>query len=173
MVNELVGRINGRFGTVEFMPIHFMHTSVPFEELTAMYAVADACLVTSTRDGMNLVRRAFGRLDWPLWEVLVLPLLNDSTPALPAPPATGRIRVHLMPTGAERRHDPVRVRRSRTELERESHHQPVGRAIDGGRYQDGHHDESGATQGQPPEVVQSELGDGRVGAAFWPTQVCN
>src|SRR6266702_5933563 len=23
-VNELVGRINGRFGTVEFMPIHFM-----------------------------------------------------------------------------------------------------------------------------------------------------
>ena len=55
-VNELVGRINGRFGTVEFMPIHFMHKSVPMDELTAMYAVADACLVTSTRDGMNLVR---------------------------------------------------------------------------------------------------------------------
>ncbi len=55
MVNELVGRINGRFGTVEFMPIHFMHTSVPFQELTAMYALADACLITSTRDGMNLV----------------------------------------------------------------------------------------------------------------------
>ena len=54
-VNELVGRINGRFGTVEFMPIHYMHKSVPFEELTAMYALADACLVTSTRDGMNLV----------------------------------------------------------------------------------------------------------------------
>ncbi|CED84219.1 -trehalose-phosphate synthase (udp-forming) [Phaffia rhodozyma] len=55
VVNELVGRINGRFGTVEFMPIHFMHKSVPMDELTAMYAVADACLVTSTRDGMNLV----------------------------------------------------------------------------------------------------------------------
>ncbi|RXK40693.1 alpha,alpha-trehalose-phosphate synthase (UDP-forming) [Tremella mesenterica] len=54
-VNELVGRINGRFGTVEFMPIHFMHRSVPSDELTAMYALADACLVTSTRDGMNLV----------------------------------------------------------------------------------------------------------------------
>ncbi|KAK8844564.1 alpha,alpha-trehalose-phosphate synthase (UDP-forming) [Kwoniella newhampshirensis] len=54
-VNELVGRINGRFGTVEFTPIHFMHKSVPFEELTAMYALADACLITSTRDGMNLV----------------------------------------------------------------------------------------------------------------------
>ena len=55
-VNELVGRINGRFGTIEFMPIHYMHKSVPFDELTAMYALADACLVTSTRDGMNLVR---------------------------------------------------------------------------------------------------------------------
>lgn len=55
MVNELVGRINGKFGTIEFMPIHFMHTSVPMDELTAMYALADACLITSTRDGMNLV----------------------------------------------------------------------------------------------------------------------
>ena len=54
-VNELVGRINGRFGTVEFMPIHYMHRSIPFDELCALYAVADACLVTSTRDGMNLV----------------------------------------------------------------------------------------------------------------------
>jgi trehalose 6-phosphate synthase len=54
-VNELVGRINGRFGTVEFMPIHFMHKSLPFDELCALYAVSDVCLVTSTRDGMNLV----------------------------------------------------------------------------------------------------------------------
>ena len=55
-VNELVGRINGRFGTVEFMPIHFMHRSVKFEELCALYAVSDVCLISSTRDGMNLVR---------------------------------------------------------------------------------------------------------------------
>lgn len=55
VVNELVGRINGKFGTIEFMPIHFMHKSVNFEELLALYAVSDVCLVTSTRDGMNLV----------------------------------------------------------------------------------------------------------------------
>ncbi|TAQ89890.1 hypothetical protein B7494_g1752 [Chlorociboria aeruginascens] len=55
VVNELVGRINGKFGTIEFMPIHFLHQSVNFEELTALYAVSDACLVSSTRDGMNLV----------------------------------------------------------------------------------------------------------------------
>ncbi|CCE61315.1 hypothetical protein TPHA_0A02330 [Tetrapisispora phaffii CBS 4417] len=55
VVNELVGRINGQFGTVEFVPIHFMHKSVPFEELIALYAISDVCLVSSTRDGMNLV----------------------------------------------------------------------------------------------------------------------
>ncbi|RKP27446.1 glycosyltransferase family 20-domain-containing protein [Syncephalis pseudoplumigaleata] len=55
IVNELVGRINGRFGTIEFTPIHFMHQSVSFEELVALYAVSDVCLVSSTRDGMNLV----------------------------------------------------------------------------------------------------------------------
>lgn len=54
-VNELVGRINGRFGTLEFVPIHFLHKSVPFEELIALYQISDVCLVSSTRDGMNLV----------------------------------------------------------------------------------------------------------------------
>lgn len=55
VVNELVGRINGKFGTIEFMPIHFLHQSISFDELTALYAVSDVCLVSSTRDGMNLV----------------------------------------------------------------------------------------------------------------------
>ncbi|KAL7322480.1 Trehalose-6-P synthase/phosphatase complex synthase subunit, variant 2 [Mucor circinelloides] len=54
-INELVGRINGQYGTVEFVPIHFMHRSIPFDELVALYAAADVCLVSSTRDGMNLV----------------------------------------------------------------------------------------------------------------------
>lgn len=37
------------------MPIHFIHKSVNFDELIALYAVSDACIVSSTRDGMNLV----------------------------------------------------------------------------------------------------------------------
>lgn len=55
MVNELVGRINGKFGTVEFVPIHFLHKSVDFHELISLYAASDVCFVSSTRDGMNLV----------------------------------------------------------------------------------------------------------------------
>ena len=54
-VNQLVGEINGKYGTVEFTPVHFLNKSVDFEELTALYASSDVCLVTSTRDGMNLV----------------------------------------------------------------------------------------------------------------------
>lgn len=54
-VNELVGRINGQFGTIEFTPIHFLHKSLNFQELVALYSISDACLISSTRDGMNLV----------------------------------------------------------------------------------------------------------------------
>ncbi|SGZ52551.1 CIC11C00000004294 [Sungouiella intermedia] len=54
-VNELVGRINGRFGTVEFTPIHYLHKSIPFEELISLYYMSEVCLISSTRDGMNLV----------------------------------------------------------------------------------------------------------------------
>ncbi|THC98909.1 hypothetical protein EYZ11_001622 [Aspergillus tanneri] len=55
VVNELVGSINGKFGTVDYMPIHFVHKSVSFDELIALYAASDVCIVSSTRDGMNLV----------------------------------------------------------------------------------------------------------------------
>ncbi|ORY16494.1 hypothetical protein LY90DRAFT_517741 [Neocallimastix californiae] len=55
IVSQLVGKINGEFGTFDFMPIHYLHKSVTFSELNALYAISDACIVTSTRDGMNLV----------------------------------------------------------------------------------------------------------------------
>ena len=54
-VNELVGRINGKFGSFDYTPIIFMYQSLDFRELIALYALADACIIASTRDGMNLV----------------------------------------------------------------------------------------------------------------------
>lgn len=44
---------------MEYVPIHFLYKSVNFQELVSLYAIADACLVTSTRDGMNLVSYEF------------------------------------------------------------------------------------------------------------------
>ncbi|GMF38912.1 unnamed protein product [Phytophthora fragariaefolia] len=59
-VNQIVGRINGIFGTLDYAPIHFIQQQVtPHEELCALYDLADVCLVTSTRDGMNLVSHEF------------------------------------------------------------------------------------------------------------------
>jgi trehalose 6-phosphate synthase len=55
VVNGLVGRINGKFSTVEYMPIHFLYKSVNTHELVALYAASNACVVSSTRDGMNLM----------------------------------------------------------------------------------------------------------------------
>lgn len=38
-----------------YSPVQFIYNSVNFNELVALYRLADICLVTSTRDGMNLV----------------------------------------------------------------------------------------------------------------------
>lgn len=54
-VHTMVGSINGYFGTVGYVPTRFLDKSIGFEELAALYHVADACLITSLRDGMNLV----------------------------------------------------------------------------------------------------------------------
>jgi len=50
-----VGRINGRFGTLITVPIHHLDRSLDFHALCALYAITDVTLVTSLRDGMNLV----------------------------------------------------------------------------------------------------------------------
>nr|AXH37638.1 trehalose-6-phosphate synthase [Moringa oleifera] len=58
-VHEIVGRINGRFGTLTAVPIHHLDRSLDFYKLCALYAVTDIALVTSLRDGMNLVSYEF------------------------------------------------------------------------------------------------------------------
>jgi len=57
--NELVGRINGQFGGVNGVPIHFLHRAIAPEQLVALYRAADVMLVTPLRDGMNLVAKEF------------------------------------------------------------------------------------------------------------------
>jgi len=57
--NEMVAGINGRYGSVDMSPIVFINQSVSFHDLCALYSVADVCVVTSIRDGMNLVSSEF------------------------------------------------------------------------------------------------------------------
>jgi trehalose 6-phosphate synthase/phosphatase len=58
-VDELVGRINGRFGTAHWMPVHRIHAHLTLTELSGLYRAADVLLVTPLRDGMNLVVKEF------------------------------------------------------------------------------------------------------------------
>lgn len=58
-VNQLTGRINGTYGTLQHMPIHYINQSVKPHELAALYNIADVCFVSSIRDGMNLVSHEY------------------------------------------------------------------------------------------------------------------
>jgi len=58
-VDGLVGKINGRFGSPSWIPIHYMYRSLPFNKLLPLYYMADVALVTPLRDGMNLVAKEF------------------------------------------------------------------------------------------------------------------
>jgi trehalose 6-phosphate synthase/phosphatase len=58
-LDELVGQINGRHGSVEWVPIVYQYRSVPFAELVALYNLADVALITPLRDGMNLVAKEY------------------------------------------------------------------------------------------------------------------
>ncbi len=58
-LDERVGQINGRFGTVDWVPIVYQYRSVPFAELIALYNLADVALITPLRDGMNLVAKEY------------------------------------------------------------------------------------------------------------------
>jgi trehalose 6-phosphate synthase/phosphatase len=58
-VDELVGRVNGRFSTPRWTPIRYLRRSVPPEELAGLYRDADVALVTPLRDGMNLVAKEY------------------------------------------------------------------------------------------------------------------
>lgn len=58
-VDQAVGRINGRFGTLEWTPIQYLFRTLPFEEVLAWSAAADVAWIAPLRDGLNLVAKEF------------------------------------------------------------------------------------------------------------------
>jgi trehalose 6-phosphate synthase/phosphatase len=58
-VEAQIGRLNGRHASLHSSPIHFIHGTVDFSQLCALYALADVGLVTPLIDGMNLVAKEF------------------------------------------------------------------------------------------------------------------
>jgi trehalose 6-phosphate synthase/phosphatase len=58
-IDKFVGGINARYRTMDWQPVYYFYRSFPVEELSALYAKADICLVTPMRDGMNLVCKEY------------------------------------------------------------------------------------------------------------------
>jgi trehalose 6-phosphate synthase len=58
-IEQSVGRINGEYARVGHPAVHYLHQSLPREELAAFFVAADVMLVTPLRDGMNLVAKEY------------------------------------------------------------------------------------------------------------------
>jgi trehalose 6-phosphate synthase/phosphatase len=58
-IDRLVGNINARYRTFNWHPIAYFYHGYSIEIISALYNVADICLVTPMRDGMNLVSKEY------------------------------------------------------------------------------------------------------------------
>ena len=57
--DEIVGRINGKYSTVNWNPIAYYYRSIPFDQLIELYVTSDVAMITPVRDGMNLVAKEY------------------------------------------------------------------------------------------------------------------
>lgn len=113
-IEEMIGRINGKYGQVGRTPIQYLHRGVPPEELVALYTIADVMAVTPARDGMNLVAKEYVACRRDNGGVLVLSeftgAAHELTDALLVNPhdiddvaAAMKNALHMEPTEAARR----------------------------------------------------------------------
>ena len=58
-IDQLVGNINAKYRTLDWVPISYFYRSFSIQSLSALYSAADICLVTPMRDGMNLVSKEY------------------------------------------------------------------------------------------------------------------
>ena len=71
-IEQTVGRINGHYGSLTWLPIMLSTNPMPFEEVLCCYRAADICWVTPLRDGLNLVAKEFAAANEGSDGVLVL-----------------------------------------------------------------------------------------------------
>jgi trehalose 6-phosphate synthase/phosphatase len=59
IIDERISQVNSRVGNIQWQPVIYRYTSLPFEEMVALYTACDLALITPLRDGMNLVAKEF------------------------------------------------------------------------------------------------------------------
>lgn len=58
-IDRIVGNINSHYRKLDWYPVAYFYQSYPIEFLSALYNIADVCLITPMRDGMNLVCKEY------------------------------------------------------------------------------------------------------------------
>ena len=58
-VSELVAKINGEYGSLDFIPVHHYHQTIKKDDFYSLLSVADLALITPLRDGMNTTSMEF------------------------------------------------------------------------------------------------------------------
>lgn len=58
-IEQLVGKINGRYAKLNWTPILLFTQPIPLTELLCYYKAADICWTTPLRDGLNLVAKEY------------------------------------------------------------------------------------------------------------------
>lgn len=58
-IDEMVGRINGKYTVAGWTPIHYIYRSLPRPELVSLYRASDVALLTPLKDGMNLIAKEY------------------------------------------------------------------------------------------------------------------
>jgi trehalose 6-phosphate synthase/phosphatase len=58
-LDTLIGRINGKFSKMGWVPIHYMYRTMSRTELVGCYKACEIALITPLRDGMNLVAKEY------------------------------------------------------------------------------------------------------------------
>jgi trehalose 6-phosphate synthase/phosphatase len=58
-IDELVGKINGKYATINWTPIWYFYRTLNFEDLIELYTSCEIALITPIRDGMNLVAKEY------------------------------------------------------------------------------------------------------------------
>ena len=71
-IEEIAGRINGRFSKIDWVPIRFSTRRIPYDEMVAWFCQADVCWITPLRDGLNLVAKEYAAARRNRGGVLVL-----------------------------------------------------------------------------------------------------
>jgi trehalose-6-phosphate synthase len=58
-LDQVIGRINGRFSQMGWTPVRYFYRPLPFAELVAFYMASDLAWITPLRDGLNLVAKEY------------------------------------------------------------------------------------------------------------------